>query len=62
MTTAAEAWAKWRHYVLTILDQGRPMTEAERAEADRLVKEAKAAQRREERKARRLAAGGTWHE
>ncbi|MGI6542286.1 MAG: hypothetical protein ACOX44_04400 [Limnochordia bacterium] len=46
------SWQEWRRFVLTILDQGRPMTPQERKHADELVKRAK---RQEKRKAKRLA-------
>lgn len=53
------SWQEWRRFVLTILEQGRPMTPQERKHADELVKRAK---RQEKRKAKRLAAGKEWHE
>lgn len=56
------AWDEWRRYVKAILAQGRPMNEAERAHADELVKKAKAEERREWRKQKRIASGGVWHE
>lgn len=55
-------WDQWRHFVKSILDQGRAMTPEERERAEALVREAKAWQRREKRKQRRLARGGEWVE
>jgi hypothetical protein len=51
-------WAEWRRFVKGVLDSGRPMTEEERRKADELVKQAKAEERRERRKQKRLARGG----
>ncbi|HHY33340.1 MAG TPA: hypothetical protein GX515_10100 [Firmicutes bacterium] len=56
------AWTQWRRFVKGVLDSGRPMTEDERRQADELVKQAKAEERRERRKQKRLARGGEWVE
>ncbi len=55
-------WDEWRRYVKGVLDQGRPMSPEERQQADELVKRAKDWERREKRKAKRLARGGEWVE
>lgn len=56
------AWTDWRNYVRAILAQGRRMTTEEREKADELVKRAKAEERREYRKQKRLAQGREWVE
>lgn len=56
------AWTEWRNFVVSILSQGRLMTPEERQKADELVKRAKAEERREYRKQKRLAQGREWVE
>lgn len=55
-------WREWRDFVRSVLEQGRTMTPEEREKAEGLVREAKAWDRREKRKAKRLARGGEWVE
>lgn len=55
-------WEAWRRFVQSILYSGRELTPEERAHAEALVKEAKAAERRERRRQKRLAAGREWVE
>lgn len=62
MSESAAAWAAWRQYVKSILFAGRVLTDEERQQAQEMVRQAKAAERREKRKAKRLAAGREWAE
>lgn len=55
-----DPWAPWREYVRLVLNQGRPMTEEERARAEELAREARRKEREARRMAKRLARGGTW--